>query len=369
MHAVSNLFSNIIIGLCLTGLIVVFTIKSIKRGYFFRYFTLAYFCLVIGILYHFVGHLIWPTRYESTHIMVELMFFGYFQLFFYNYLNSIQKFKRYSTIFLIVFILFLLQQFSLHVLLHFSSLISIQDDIWLVADGTYNINGLIISFVGGCPYLIKNYKKSKQFISLLLIFGFLLMGVGYLCLTVSDLFSFYRLANKMEFILYKIGNSLIIFSILLILFLYFLDIQQFFIIPHELFILVISNAEGKIIFQSKFSDNNPEKEIGFDYRPVIEGIDKFYQQFSGLKKPKIHIVENAIQILTYSENEINATIISNSTSRIIWDALKHFLRGFLKHFNRELDENNCDFYNSSPFINDTVEMVIQNFPFINIYQK
>lgn len=365
MFKMDELEINLILVILLGILISIFTVKATKTRHYVPYFIISFIFVFSGALIYILISMFLPNFSDEILIPLELMFFGISQFFMYLFLESLRSINRSRLHFAIIIISLIIQQFSLFLLIFLPFCSNVTDLIWLSADISYNVMGIITNFLLGIPFYFHNFKRSHKKTTIILIIAFSLNSLGYLFLFLADIFWFFEVLPGFQAIVFDMGNALPIIGLFIILGIYIVDIHHFYQLPSDLFVLMISNDRGEIVFQSKYEKNSaPLIKYKISMPDLLNAINKIFSDIFMSKRPIKVILTEEISMLREVGSQFSAVIISNSGSIILASALRRFLEDFEQIFQEKVLSGNSEI-NSSDFINHTVELLMLNFPFLN----
>ena len=385
--------TNILLGSILGTLIIIFTVKALITHHNIPYFIFSFVFMASGAGFFIFLRIFFPEISDSILVPIELMFFGFSQLFMYLFLESLRTFTRLTVPFMFIFVCLIIQQFSLILVMILPPSTPVLTFIWFVADISYNLLGLITNFIIGTPIYIRNYRRSRKISAFILAIAFGIASLGFGFLFLADAFWYFSIFPVFQNIVFTIGKLLPVIGFITIIIVYIFDIHHFYQIPSNLFLLMITDTHNRIIFQSKY-ETSAEIQAKMDIAlpNLLDSINRVFQD-TYLAKTSVKIFMNKeVSMIREVRDKYSAVIVSTSESRIMISALRRFLKEFEAHFKIQPPptptptttnlepkspstpdsdsktynsaQDNIEFYHSTAFLDSAVAIVIANFPFL-----
>ncbi|MHA1777092.1 MAG: hypothetical protein ACTSWC_09970 [Promethearchaeota archaeon] len=353
--------TNILLSVLLGVLLILFIWKSIITKHYIPYFLFAFVSLFIGASIFLILQTALPSIPRKGLIALELMFFGLSLFFLYLFLESLRTLTINLPLFLIIFTLLIIQQVSLLFVLFTLSSENSTELNWFFADISYNSMGAIINLGIGFPFYFRNFKRTRSKSSIFLVVAFSILTFGYLSLLVADIAWYFSVFSFFQDIIFKIGNVLPIIGLIMILLVYIADIHYFYQIPSNLFVVMLSDPQGNIIFQSKYENIYAKlPPLKVPITQLLNSINQiFINNFESNSSVKL-IKSEDVSIIRTVGKYYSAVVVSNSISKM----LEHALIRFLDSFENKFGNNPPEFFQQSNVVEEIVALLIASFPFL-----
>lgn len=353
--------ANILLSVLLGILLILFIGKSTRTKHIIPYFPFSFAFLFIGTFVYLILSQIFPSLPQSKLVAIELMFFGLSLFFLYLFLESVNVLSVRFSLFLVIFSFLIIQQISLLFVI-FSTNSQINTDLhWFFADLAYNSIGVIINLGIGFPFYLKNFNRNHSKISMILVAAFLILTVGYVSLWVADIAWYFSILQNFQDIIFEIGKLFPIVGLIIILLVYVSDINHFYQVNSNLFVVMISDLQGNIIFQSKY-ENIHEKIAPLD-TPIPQLLNVVNKLFANNfeSRSSINLIKSEDVSMIRKVGKIySAVIVSNKVSKMLEKALIRFLESFEEKFGNQPS----DYFHQSQIVEEIVALLVSNFPFL-----
>jgi hypothetical protein len=281
------------------------------------------------------------------------------------FLESMQRIKIINLRVSIVFSFLMIQQISLLLIILLHENTSITTHLWLMADVCYNSLGIFIYGIIGVKFYKENYQKTRARTSWLLIRIFFLIGIGYLLIFFLDLFWYFDIFISFGEILNIFANFLTILGVLSVLIIYLLNINHFYLDSHDLFLFMIADQQGKVLFSSQFRTQEGKSFSEASLSQLLSCINTIFTKTFESKSNVSFQISKEVSLIRESGKNISAVIVSNSLSRIMMSAL----RRFVIEFEEKIGILSASNGSNSKFIENTVNLMVENFPFLTNLSK
>ncbi|MCF2141597.1 MAG: hypothetical protein K9W44_16205 [Candidatus Lokiarchaeota archaeon] len=352
---------NILLSFFLGVLLILFILKAIKTKHHVPFFPFSFAAMFIGAFISLILNFSFPSIPSGKLIALELMFFGLSLFFIYLFLESLRTVNRNFTLFVITFILLIVQQVSLIFIIFLPASEQAVHFFWFIADFSYNILGVIVNVGIAVPFYFKNFIRSRKKTALYLVCTFVIIAIGYSTLLLADIFWYYSVFSNFQDAVFELGKALPIVGFIMILAVYIIDIHHFYQVPSNLFMFMISDTNGNIIFRSKFQ-NIYEKNNSIDKNlpALLNTVNQIFTSIFLAKSSINLIMSDDVSMFRSVGKYYSAVIVTNTGSKILQSALSRFL----VHFELKFTSHPPEYFNNSEVVEQIVALLLENFPFL-----
>lgn len=321
-------------------LLALFIFQATRRKRPAPHFLVLLTCGFVGGIFAFLESAELPAlrAYRGLLLSAQLSFYGLQFFFFFVFLENLVG-ARVHTIRLVVALGFLLLQVvSLWLIVWFQDT-GVTSDLWLLADIGYDGLALYVFLGRGVPIYAKTYRFTKEKRPLLMAVALLVVGLGFVIITLVDQFSYWATVPPGLEAVRDLGEILPMTGLFLFLLAYLTNVDYLYRLPNDVFLLLVLHNSGIAMHSVRFRTRAQVEIDEMLFSGMISAIKSVFNELFRFK-PDLNIrtiTSEGLYVLIDSGPKISTIVVSDQLSYFLDKSLKRYRREFEREFTEQID--------------------------------
>ncbi|GAB4325500.1 MAG: hypothetical protein Kow0069_31530 [Promethearchaeota archaeon] len=314
---------------------------------------------------------------DRVLLATQLSFYGLQFFFFFVFLEHLNARRLSTSKVAVALALVLLQNFSLWGIVGFEPYSEVTAWLWLFADVGYNTLALFVFVVVGVPLYVKAYRYSREGKALLLGVALLVVGAGYVEMSLLDYVGFAKdyfpsLTAAFDAVesVRDLGEVLPLAGLVIFTLVYVSDVSYVYRLPFDVPLLLVAYKSGEVIFSRHFQTKRELRVNDLLFSGMISAINNVFSEIFRERGESSslgiqEISSKDVQVFIEEGELVTVVVVTGVVSHFLARATRSFREDFEARFGYDIKTGTAEV---SKFAS-AADLIPGSFPFFRFEGK